>query len=284
MLALTVRQSVCLQQALGKISAFTGLSSAVTAACPQYSTRSSEAATVVSSDHNSPSVFAPGLAPIDAFNVAQQKSITIDGKQLSGDPGTSRYTAPFYIPEKARAGMPRVLYSDPWRISEDISVRREQAQMCLAYLRSASGPMTAAQVYEGINKSFPSRPVFGSLKYVTNLLEDLRDQRMLKGIRNRKELEIPPSDPRHPRLYAPLKYQATDKGKPYAVERQKQQEHQERLEHALRRLRRGKAPFPITRRLAKTSIYHTALTEEALQSMEHTLMGQMESAQQAKLE
>ncbi len=154
-----------------------------------------------------PEALAP-LERVDPHSVKQQSQFTIDGKRLTGDPGTVRYTAPYYIPEGLRAGMPRVLFTDPWLPVEDAQRRRDQAALIYDHLRSAGQPLTAAAVFERINSAAgTSLQVFGSVEYVKHLLEHMRRTRLLYGQRNPAETKLSHGHPDHPRLYLALPYQ-----------------------------------------------------------------------------
>lgn len=112
-----------------------------------------------------------------------------------GDPGSARYTGPVPLPAALCADIAPVLISDPWRRSEDAAIRRNDAQLCVAWLKKHGGPdgKSADQVLVGLRAEATQAAVSGqasgslqprfisSAVYVRSLLERLRLGRFLQG-------------------------------------------------------------------------------------------------------
>mmetsp|Transcript_21000 Transcript_21000/g.46026 ORF Transcript_21000/g.46026 Transcript_21000/m.46026 type:complete len:308 (-) Transcript_21000:480-1403(-) len=205
------------------------------------------------------------MGRIDPRNVVQQAQLTIDRKRLSGDPGTPRYTAPYYIPEEFRTGMPRVLWTDPWQPVEDVALRRQHAALCMSHVKASSKPLTAQEVFDQINAQHGS--TFGSVKYVKSLLEHLRRARFVMGKRNPAETALSHGHPNHPRLYKALPFQRAEKGSDFIIAQRKAQEERRRVAQALKRLRRSKPPYAIHRPRSHDSSFHHALAEAEVQQL-----------------
>jgi len=201
---------------------------------------------------------------------AQQASLTIGGRRLSGDPGTVKYTAPYYIPEKLRAGLPRVLYTDPWPSMVDMELMQHHAQTCLHFLRTAAAgkPMSADQVHSQLNEQEVAAghgPLLSSIAYTTSLLERLRSERLVAGSKNPAS-DLAPGYPNYPYLYHALPEQALHKKPPSVLAKMTAKRDAKAVDQALKRLRRGKSPYAIHRPVAQHSAFQYALAHEAVQA------------------
>lgn len=91
------------------------------------------------------------LEPISPLNISQQKKLVFQGKTLTGDPGSPRWTAPYYVPPELQQGVPPVLLVDPWPTAGDGEARRRHAQLLLGFLKARLPQrLTAAQVFEQV--------------------------------------------------------------------------------------------------------------------------------------
>ena len=91
------------------------------------------------------------LEPISPLNISQQKKLVFQGKALTGDPGSPRWTAPYYVPPELQQGVPPVLLVDPWPTAGDGEARRRHAQLLLGFLKARLPQrLTAAQVFEQV--------------------------------------------------------------------------------------------------------------------------------------
>lgn len=213
-----------------------------------------------------------GLTPIDPQDIQQQASISINGVRLTGEPGSVKYTAPYYLPESARSGMPRVLYSDPWPSMADVSAMHSHAQACLRHVREkasmGSGTrLSAIQVHEGINAAEEAagrKAMLSSLAYTTRMLESLRAQRLVIGRKNPAS-DLQQGHPQYPYLYEALPEQAMYKKPPTIIAQLEAKARSKEVQQALKRVKRRKSPFGIHRPVATHSAYQHALAHEAMQ-------------------
>lgn len=206
----------------------------------------------------------PALAaPVDIAGVQYQPALLPSGRRAA-DPGEPKYTAPYWVPfrERQRLALPKVLFVEPWQAAEDPALRRAHAQLCLEYLQAAGKPLTAEDVFTGVNEQHGG--VFAHLAYVRMLMEHLRKERFVHGRRN-PESQLGHSMPYHPRLYVPLPYQAAELGRPKDLAVRAAALEKRRVAQAFRRLRNSKAPFPIHRRMDHFSVLQYAQAVEALQ-------------------
>ncbi|KAG2449365.1 hypothetical protein HYH02_005518 [Chlamydomonas schloesseri] len=220
-------------------------------------------------------------APLD---LREQRHLHLDGTRTA-DPGEPRYTAPFWVPPAARAGIPNILFSDPWPAHEEPQLRRQHAALCLETLRRSDRPLTAEQVRDAVNASASdavstsndadalnnaaaaAAPVLSTLAYTKQLLEHLRRTRFVYGRKNPDSV-LSPGHPDHPRLYEALAFQAARYGKPEALAAADEAARAAAIAKAQRRLRNGKVPYPQHRRRARFSIWQHELAQEALRELQ----------------
>eukprot|EP00198_Chlamydomonas_reinhardtii_P009266 XP_001698603.1 predicted protein [Chlamydomonas reinhardtii] len=219
-------------------------------------------------------------APLD---LREQRHLYLDGTRTA-DPGEPRYTAPYWVPPSARAGIPNILFSEPWPSHEEPQLRRQHAAMCLEALKRADRPLTAEQVHEAVNSTAgysasasagdagdsgagADKPVLSTLAYTKKLLEHLRRTRFVYGRKNPDSM-LSPGHPDHPRLYEALPFQAARYGKPETLAAADEAARAAAIAKAQKRLRNGKAPYPQHRRRARFSIWQHELAQEALRELQ----------------
>eukprot|EP00798_Chlamydomonas_sp_ICE-L_P018988 gene18988-25570_t len=208
------------------------------------------------------------LEIVDPRNVSQQMKLTVDGMPLTGDPGSIHYTAPVYIPEAFRVGLPRVLYTDPWTPVEDLALQKKHARDIFNYVKAATDPVTASNVFEGMNAARGAGSlIFGSQEYVKKLLEHLRQSRLLMGQKNPAESLLSHGHPDHPRLYTVLPYQQAEKGSPSFIAQRHAVADKKRIEQGLRRLKNSKPPFRIHRPRFNMSSFQYEMALEAVRQI-----------------
>lgn len=76
------------------------------------------------------------------YSPEQHGPITLDGRKVSRDPCTPQYTAPYFLPEALRVGLPRILYSEPWVKVED-RLQVFIARVFIAGMRLHTSPLYA---------------------------------------------------------------------------------------------------------------------------------------------
>lgn len=188
-----------------------------------------------------------------------------DGQGIA-DPGQERYSAPAWIPIHLRKlhSLPRALFCDPWAPSDDTATRRVHAALIMQQLRSSEAPMTAVQLMESVHSY--CGPTFGSLQYVVGVCENLRKSRLVLGRQNPSS-RISHGHADHPRLYSAHDYQQIETGSPSWVAKRAAAAKEQKILHALRRLRNGKPPYQIFRKQASFSMFQHCLVQEQLQQV-----------------
>ncbi|KAG2433344.1 hypothetical protein HXX76_008408 [Chlamydomonas incerta] len=216
-------------------------------------------------------------APLD---LREHRHLYLDGTRTA-DPGEPRYTAPYWVPPSARAGMLNILFSEPWPSHEEPQLRRQHAALCLEALRQADQPLTAEQVRDAVNSSASTStgssasgaddggaaPVLSTLAYTKALLEHLRRTRFVYGRKNPASM-LSPGHPDHPRLYEALAFQAARYGKPETLAAADEAARAAAVVRAQKRLRNGKVPYAQHRRRARFSIWQHELAQEALRELQ----------------
>ncbi|GAX77911.1 hypothetical protein CEUSTIGMA_g5353.t1 [Chlamydomonas eustigma] len=205
-----------------------------------------------------PSTSLGPLEQIDPFDISQQKKLRLFGhsRPLTGDPGSTRWTAPYYLPLQMQKGIPKVLLTDPWPDVRENQLRRDHAKLLLQLLKDvAPQALTTSQVFQLANSS-AERPVFGSEIYVRMLLEHLRLSRMIRAQNDPKEKKIPPGIKEYPLQYYAVPHQQEEYGSAHQIERRRAEAQQVAVVRAIKRLRRRQPPFRIHRRRAYDSAFH----------------------------
>lgn len=194
-----------------------------------------------------------------------QQPLTGSGKRAA-DPGEPKYTAPYWVPPRVRhqLQLPPVLFIDPWRSAEDPELRRRHAQLCLDHLIAAGRPMTAVELFSGVNEALG--PTFAHPSYVRMLMENLRKNRVVYGKTN-PQSKLRHSMPYHPRLYVPLPYQAAEAGPPQLLAQQRAEQQARSIAHAYKRLKNSKPPYPIFRKKAEFSMLQWAQAMKAIDAL-----------------
>ncbi|KAJ9522107.1 hypothetical protein QJQ45_005167 [Haematococcus lacustris] len=168
------------------------------------------------------------------------------------------------LPAELRASIPRVLIQDPWFSVDGVERTRKTAKLCLEMLRrTPQCTMSAVQVQSALNSQKSTALPEVTLATATYLLEHLRNKRLIVGRKN-PATNYPAGHPKYEYLYAASPFQVMFKGRPSRVEAALLARQEAVVEQGLKRLRRGKAPYPIHRVQARSSAYHQALAYEAM--------------------
>ena len=207
----------------------------------------------------------------DPFDISQQAELSLFGTRLTGEPRMAsattglRYMAPVYLPSHLQRGIMPALLSDPWPTIGESELRKKHAEMIIKFLRlkreAGGGAMTTQAILNEINSR--EGRTFSSEPYVKALLEHLRVSRMVKASLNpsvsaaRAAQSTGVSD-LDPLIYYTVPHQQEEYGSPAAIALRNRVKHRMEMEMAYRRLRRGKTPYPIHRRMA----YGSALSHE----------------------
>lgn len=236
------------------------------------STKSTRSPAIKVDESSSIEATSQSVFAVDPSNHAQQSSLVVDNGRASGVPGSVRYTAPYYLPPDMRKGVPRVLYTDPWPSMLDREVMQEHAQACLQFLREAGAaqgkPMSAEALHAELNQrevEAGRQPMLPSMAYTTNVLERLREERLIAGGRNQAS-ELSPGHPNYPYLYKALPEQALHKKPEGVLAKMAAKRDAQVLKRAMNRLRHGKTPYAIHRQVAHHSVFQYALAQEAVQA------------------
>jgi hypothetical protein len=136
--------------------------------------------------------------------------------------------------------------------------------MCLDFLITAGKPMTAVDIFAGVNDT--NGAIFGHPSYVRMLLENLRTNRIVFGKRN-PESKLGHGMPHHPRLYSPLPYQQALLGSPSDLAASAAAWKVKNIARAYKRLKNSKSPYPIFRKKAEFSSFQYAQAQEAMDAL-----------------
>jgi hypothetical protein len=222
------------------------------------------------SSEPSPSDALDDVNITDPFNVSQQSKLSLLGTRLTGEPRLAmsssglRYMAPVYFPLHLQAGIMPALLSDPWPTAGENEQRKKHARLIVDFLRErrATGGglgMTARSILDEINAKVGR--TFSSEAYVKSMLEHLRVSRMVKASLNptvtaaRAAGHASEKNASDPLLYAALPHQQEEYGSPAAIAIRNRVKQRKQVELAYRRLRRGKPPHPINRRMSYDSAF-----------------------------
>lgn len=194
--------------------------------------------------------------------------------QQSRSAGTASTSSPSSLPAKAassraveglvKAGVPRVLLSNPWRSLSDAEAKKQLTRDCLELLRSTPSDrlVSGAEVHQQLASSQAWASKGLSKEDTISALEHLRYKRLAVGCKNRASI-LQQGHPDYPYLYRAQPYQVRHRGPPDRAAKLQAEQKEREIQQALKRLRRRKSPFPIHRAVAKHSSYQHALAHEA---------------------